>query len=463
MPRFINARYVKDKDLVRVIDCVQFGSWGPARDPTKSPPFVSAETAYEMLYGLPSGDYVLVWVELGCPDQVLFDLPDEREAAAWCVRQGIDPPDDLVPHLDLLGWKDDTAPAKPRRNLITVYRDGKQYQLDTEAGPKWIGKGYGTDYDGFEGWLWWTDETLYRRKRWLLISESRHREAPELPCDSSLEWLTDEQAADWFTRNGFDPPADVAHLATIRAADDVTDEEIEAGRQREAAYAQLSPDEELELMFPTEKPATDHGEPPAQPTASQSGEAAIGVGVVSPAIVQSFSRIERRIEPDGTISATPQAWQAFNALDDAAARNAAMPPDEREKLDGLFGAALTRNAPRDNNALAIEFLSRHQEQLRENPWWYTDRKAADEIGCSPSTASTLPALKAFKKRRGPKPKQGPGKVPRVVSFTEKLGATIGKPDDELERLISEGKYEPSPLDEDPPGAPLRVKIGRRAP
>ncbi|HEX5446632.1 MAG TPA: hypothetical protein VFW87_22630 [Pirellulales bacterium] len=140
-----------------------------------------------------------------------------------------------------------------------------------------------------------------------------------------------------------------------------------------------------------------------------------------------------------------------------------MLPEDREKLDALFGLALTAKGPKDYNALATTFLEDHNEQLRVDPWSMSDRKLADAIGCSESTASTLPVWKAFKYRRGPKRKRGPGKAPPVVSFTEKVDATVGKPDEQLQRLIDEGQYDPSPLDDDLPGEPRRVKLKHRKP
>jgi len=57
--------------------------------------------------------------------------------------------------------------------------------------------------------------TLYRHEsgHWTLVTETSHCEAGSLgPPEASR--LTDAEAADWLVRHGFDPPADVAALAT---------------------------------------------------------------------------------------------------------------------------------------------------------------------------------------------------------------------------------------------------------
>lgn len=114
---------------------------------------------------------------------------------------------------------------------------------------------------------------------------------------------------------------------------------------------------------------------------------------------------------------------------------------------------------KDYNALATDWIDAHQDELSKDPWFLTDRKVAEDIGCSASTANGLSVIKAFKHRRGQKPKQGRGRSPRVTSYIE---GTIGRPDEALERLMGEhDDFEPSPLDDDPPGKPRRVKIEHR--
>jgi hypothetical protein len=119
-------------------------------------------------------------------------------------------------------------------------------------------------------------------------------------------------------------------------------------------------------------------------------------------------------------------------------------------------------AEKDLNAMAIDFLAEHQDELKENPWAMTDRRLAEGIGCSPSTASELPSWKRLKEKRGPR---GPGKAPRVGSFTRAVEADEGRPDEALEALTAEHQadFEPSPLDADPPDNPLRVTIRNRKP
>jgi len=84
---------------------------------------------------------------------------------------------------------------------------------------------------------------------------------------------------------------------------------------------------------------------------------------------------------------------------------------------------------------------------KENPDFVhkTQREWAKQIGCSDGLITYLPFWQEVTEKTGRKRK---GKQPRVVSLTDKLLATKGNLDKELERLISEqaADQEQSPLE-----------------
>jgi len=93
---------------------------------------------------------------------------------------------------------------------------------------------------------------------------------------------------------------------------------------------------------------------------------------------------------------------------------------------------------------AAEANLRAREALK-NPKLRTARKLAKAIGCSIATVAKLPAWRAYQEgleRQGRK-----RNIPKAVSLTDKVLATEGREDAELERLIQDQRadLEPSPL------------------
>lgn len=170
--------------------------------------------------------------------------------------------------------------AMPKQSTFIVVLDeatNEELLLDVSA-EHWGPINDGRDSDGVDCyWNLMDAETLYRQgTRFALLTESVNVESGLLAEATSCV-LTNQEAADWLIRNGFEPPADLAGLATIRAVADVPDEEIGAARQREAARAQLTPDEEqeLELLFPTVNTMPANDAPPEAAVVAGNGVAAV--------------------------------------------------------------------------------------------------------------------------------------------------------------------------------------------
>lgn len=223
------------------------------------------------------------------------------------------------------------------------------------------------------------------------------------------------EAATWCYRRG------QGHCIPQAVADDLR---LQSGEWTEAECAEFL----WAAGCTVERPTTKHVEAPA-------GEAAVA-------------------EP-----APAKAPDIEAALAEAAAQNEAMPPDDRKKLNAMYGRALNANEPKDYNALAAEWIASHKDELAKDPWLLTVRKVAQDIGCSASTATTLPIIEAFINERGPR-RRGSGRSPRVASYIE---GTVGRMDEALERLKQEHEadFEPSSLDDDLPDKPQRVKILNR--
>lgn len=348
-----------------------------------------------------SGDYVLTsWHRRGQNNIYAGQAAPACEMVKMFWDIGCQPPDILLREL---ATREAPASAPKQSTYIVVFDETTQQdrRLDTSA-ENWGPIENGRDWNSFENcWIWTDHDTLYRQgQRFVLLTESECALAP-LPQRPTCRVLSAQEAADWLLRNGFTLPNDLAHLASIRGVEDVTDDEIQAADERR-------------------RNALDK---------------------------------RRRQAAD----ATDELWDAMmpQAKESPAPQQADPPAAERPQIEPEAVAT-------DFNARALDFLERHKTKLRDDPWWYTDRKAAKEIGCAASRASTLPAFKAFKERRGPRP-AGRGKSPHVVSLTSPIEATIGEPDEVLERLKKEQErdFELSPLDDDPPDRPTRVKLGRR--
>ncbi|MCD4726882.1 MAG: hypothetical protein K8R46_04425 [Pirellulales bacterium] len=86
--------------------------------------------------------------------------------------------------------------------------------FDATDAVEWGPVGYDSDWNG-DYWNYQVEETLYRHRsgHWTMISESTHCEAP-CSCGKSASRYDDEKAVNWLVSHGFDPPTDVAHLAT---------------------------------------------------------------------------------------------------------------------------------------------------------------------------------------------------------------------------------------------------------
>lgn len=107
-----------------------------------------------------------------------------------------------------------------------------------------------------------------------------------------------------------------------------------------------------------------------------------------------------------------------------------------------------------------------RDLLRENPKM-TVRELARRIGCSEGLIGSLREYRAVRERlnAGDTPKRA-----KVVSLTGDVLATVGTRDEALERLRAgelervkaeqAAEYEPSPLDDDAPNWPRRVRRPR---
>lgn len=110
------------------------------------------------------------------------------------------------------------------------------------------------------------------------------------------------------------------------------------------------------------------------------------------------------------------------------------------------------------NEKAME-LAKADPNFAKNP---SPTRWAKEIGCSVGTVYNLSFFQVCQVRSG----QGRGRgSPNVVGFTDKLESTTGEGNkhEVLDRLIAEqdADSEPSPLEDDPPDAPQRVRHRKR--
>jgi hypothetical protein len=129
--------------------------------------------------------------------------------------------------------------------------------------------------------------------------------------------------------------------------------------------------------------------------------------------------------------------------------------------------AKTRLSSEEFNPLARDYLSSHATSDHR----VTARELADYLKsqnpagtCSTSTVRGLPAWRAYQDELERSGQKGRKNKPRAVAFTDKVEATTGERDRELDRLIQEQRdhMEPSPLEDDPPGAaPRKVKERKR--
>lgn len=156
------------------------------------------------------------------------------------------------------------------------------------------------------------------------------------------------------------------------------------------------------------------------------------------------------------------------------------PPSTMGVSHSLFAKRLVFVVEQLKEAIAMSFTKRAKLSKAEaneiaillakaNPHFIhgTVRQWASDIGCSPSQVVNLPLWKGKMERtkRGPKPRASPR---NVVSFTPTLEATTGRGDDRSDELLASlvadqnTDYEPSPLEDDPPGArPRKVRQRKR--
>jgi hypothetical protein len=96
----------------------------------------------------------------------------------------------------------------------------------------------------------------------------------------------------------------------------------------------------------------------------------------------------------------------------------------------------------------------------------TLREWAEAIGCSDGLVPKLPLWIATMKKTG-RGRKGRSPAPKVVSLTNGLEAVTGdgSPDEMLKRLVAESnadnKADPSPVADDQPGRPRKVRGGKR--
>jgi hypothetical protein len=91
------------------------------------------------------------------------------------------------------------------------------------------------------------------------------------------------------------------------------------------------------------------------------------------------------------------------------------------------------------------------------------RQWAKAIGCSVGLVAKLPFWRLVQERK--RPTGGAPSPPPAIPLTPPVLASVGQDDDPLRRLIEQQQadHEPSPLEDDPPGAPpLRVRCRNRA-
>ena len=89
------------------------------------------------------------------------------------------------------------------------------------------------------------------------------------------------------------------------------------------------------------------------------------------------------------------------------------------------------------------------------------REWAKEIGCSTDTVHKTPFWNKTMEKTGRG--RGKGAIPTICSLTQQLEAELGEEDEELKRVMEdqEKDYEPSPLDDDPPGRSRQIRHYRR--
>jgi len=106
------------------------------------------------------------------------------------------------------------------------------------------------------------------------------------------------------------------------------------------------------------------------------------------------------------------------------------------------------------NAKAMELANADPSFLER-----TARHWAAMIGCSPATIVKTRLWQVTVRRTGRSRTNGPRTMPSVFPLTSQTLAREGKEDAELQRLIGEQEadFEPSPLEDDPPGLPRRVR------
>jgi hypothetical protein len=108
------------------------------------------------------------------------------------------------------------------------------------------------------------------------------------------------------------------------------------------------------------------------------------------------------------------------------------------------------------NVTAREYLEKnaHREQDHDP---VSSRELAKAIGCALGTVPKLPIWKALMEQRRKRQK---GKAPKAVALSEKVLASAGQDDKELQRLIREQKAdsEPSPLDDSSEVVRVRKRV-----
>ncbi|GAB6166207.1 hypothetical protein JCM19992_22070 [Thermostilla marina] len=146
---------------------------------------------------------------------------------------------------------------------------------------------------------------------------------------------------------------------------------------------------------------------------------------------------------------------------DAEEQQAAAPG---EPSTSAHRTAARRLPGEEMNVLARDYLRLHAKQRRvsvkELAEYLAGRNPAGT--CSTSTVCKLPAWRAYQDELEQRGLKGKKAKPKMRAFSD-VEHAVGQPDAELERLISEqgADYEPSPLEEDPPGRPHRVRTDHR--
>lgn len=480
----IEAHYVKNTADIRKIDR-RWRHWGPATRPIKydglSDISDAANALDERLYEMPDGDYVLVWRADVYREYHECDYMPPKEAAAWFRKQGIEAPSELREHLTIgdvangsvyvalweLSQRVTAALGGLNSEIGYLFdADGDRIYLGEDAlakvaaaalrlkeccapcaGPT-LTRGVGDVFTfpprGTDGFV---DAVT-------LISEETKRLIIEIGLSRANAFEFWKTLSRTLWRYGERLESEVSTLEALPELRDVVYAEALRKVQELQAQASRAGDEPPQVGEFVECPNGDIGivEPlPDYPDEALAGFAARLSDFFSAPTETTAGRAEPAAEPQPT---------------EAAVEGVASNPAAVESKPESKGAVKNDYTADDYNPVAAEYLELHQGELAENPFLLSDRKVAAFIRerlpgcrCSSSTASTLPIVKAFKEKRGPKPSRGPGKSPGKVSFTSKVEATVGRNDEALESLLNDhgADYEPSPLDDDPPGKPWRVK------